>query len=434
MRLDKKKVTVTLVLTVGLTYTSVMPSITYAKTSLDKVKDQESSTQSLKAKLSVQQEKVQNDLKAINKRQLSLTGKISQGQSDINQANDQIDALKSDIGVIQKRIDARKTILDQRLVSIYKNGGTADYLEVLMGSKSFGDFVNRVKALHMITSQDQKILTDQQNDKEAVSKKKKTIETKQASNVAKLEELKNTLSQVEQLQVQKKIAAGALSTKQSSLSKKLTALSNAEASLNAKQVSADVTPASYSASSNDNSSTTGAASDNNSNSSSNSTQGSSSGSNSNNGSSTSSAPASQPAPSAKPAGLSASVASGGISGILNYGNRFIGNSTYVFGASNPAGHQFDCSGFVHAAFAANGIGVGRTTDALVSEGSPVSISQAKPGDLVFFDTYKTNGHVAIYLGGGRFIGSQSGTGVAIVSMSNPYWKSHFRGVVRRILN
>ncbi|MFT8317910.1 MAG: NlpC/P60 family protein [Sporolactobacillus sp.] len=433
MRLDKKKVTVTLALTVGLTYTSVMPSITYAKTSLDKVKDQESSTQSLKAKLNAQQEKVQNDLKAINKRQLSLTGKISQSQSDINQANDQIDALKSDIGVIQKRIDARKTILDQRLVSIYKNGGTADYLEVLMGSKSFGDFVNRVKALHMITSQDQKILTDQQNDKAAVSQKKKTIETKQASNVAKLEELKNTLSQVEELQVQKKIAAGALSTKQSSLSKKLTALSNAEASLNAKQVSADVTPASYSASSDGNSST-GAASDNNSNNSNNSNNGSSSSSNSNHDKSASSAPASQPAPSAQPAGLSSSVASGGISGIINYGNRFIGNSTYVFGASNPAGHQFDCSGFVHAAFAANGIGVGRTTDALVSQGSPVSISQAKPGDLVFFDTYKTNGHVGIYLGGGRFIGSQSSTGVAVVSMSNPYWQSHFSGVVRRILN
>jgi cell wall-associated NlpC family hydrolase len=106
----------------------------------------------------------------------------------------------------------------------------------------------------------------------------------------------------------------------------------------------------------------------------------------------------------------------------------------VFGASNPATGQFDCSGFVHAAFAANGIGVGRSTDALVSQGRPVSYASAQPGDLVFFDTYKTNGHVGIYLGGGRFIGSQSSTGVAVVSMSNSYWSSHFRGVVRRILN
>jgi cell wall-associated NlpC family hydrolase len=106
----------------------------------------------------------------------------------------------------------------------------------------------------------------------------------------------------------------------------------------------------------------------------------------------------------------------------------------VFGASNPSTGQFDCSGFVHAAFAANGIGVGRSTDALVSQGSAVSFGSAQPGDLVFFDTYKTNGHVGIYLGGGRFIGSQSSTGVAVVSMDNPYWKSHFRGVVRRILN
>ena len=57
----------------------------------------------------------------------------------------------------------------------------------------------------------------------------------------------------------------------------------------------------------------------------------------------------------------------------------------------------------------------------------------RPGDLVFFDTYKKDGHVGIYLGNGNFIGSQSSTGVAIASMTSGYWKQHFSGHVRRVI-
>jgi hypothetical protein len=56
----------------------------------------------------------------------------------------------------------------------------------------------------------------------------------------------------------------------------------------------------------------------------------------------------------------------------------------------------------------------------------------QPGDIVFFDTYKKNGHVGIYVGNGKFIGSQSKTGVAIADMSSGYFKKKFNGVVRRV--
>ncbi len=50
----------------------------------------------------------------------------------------------------------------------------------------------------------------------------------------------------------------------------------------------------------------------------------------------------------------------------------------------------------------------------------------RPGDMVFFNTYKTDGHVGIYLGGGKFIGSQSSTGVAVANMSSGYWADTFQ--------
>lgn len=54
------------------------------------------------------------------------------------------------------------------------------------------------------------------------------------------------------------------------------------------------------------------------------------------------------------------------------------------------------------------------------------------GDMVFFDTYKKDGHVGIYIGNGKFIGAQSSTGVAEVDMTKGYWKDKFSGHVRRV--
>lgn len=403
MKMSKKNVTVTLALTVGLTYVSTVPQAAYAETSLKTIQDQKAAQQSLSKQVSGQQKALQAELDRMNQQQLDITGRISKVQEQINTTNDQILSLKNETKVIQKRIDNRKQLLNNRLVSMYKNGGSINIIDFLLGSKSFGDFIDRANVLNMIMVQDRKIINDQQNDRNAVQQKKQSAAKKQAENVAKLQELRKNLTDVATLQAQKKITASALDNRQANISKTLRTLSGAAVSQQNAQSSPAAGLAAQAGSSTGKSSSSGG-----------------------NGNISSG--------SASSFNLSASVSSGGIAGILNYGNRFIGRSTYVWGAENPSSGQFDCSGFVQAAFAANGIRIGRTTWEQVKEGTPVSYSEAKPGDIVFFDTDGTNGHDGIYLGGGRFIGSQDSTGVAIVSMNNPYWKSHFSGVVRRILN
>ncbi len=131
-----------------------------------------------------------------------------------------------------------------------------------------------------------------------------------------------------------------------------------------------------------------------------------------------------------------SIESEYISTVINAGNKYIGNSVYVFGggrnANDIAKGRFDCSAFVHWAFAQAGLEIGSNTDAIKKEGRQISPQEMQPGDLVFFDTYKKDGHVGIYIGNGKFIGSQSSTGVAIVEMTNSYWKNAFKGHVIRI--
>jgi peptidoglycan hydrolase CwlO-like protein len=121
--------------------------------------------------------------------------------------------------------------------------------------------------------------------------------------------------------------------------------------------------------------------------------------------------------------------------ILSFSQKYIGHSVYVFGggrtASDIQNGRFDCSGFVHWALSQIGINVGTNTDSIKNSGTKVPASSLQPGDLVFFDTYKQDGHVGIYIGNGQFIGSQSTTGVAIADMTSGYWKAKFNGRVIR---
>ena len=81
---------------------------------------------------------------------------------------------------------------------------------------------------------------------------------------------------------------------------------------------------------------------------------------------------------------------------------------YVWGGSSPS-TSFDCSGFVSWVInhCGNGWNVGRqTANGLMGKCDIIPKSEAKPGDLIFFQkTYNTSGasHVGIYVGNGMMI-------------------------------
>ncbi|WP_303166594.1 NlpC/P60 family protein [Phascolarctobacterium sp.] len=102
---------------------------------------------------------------------------------------------------------------------------------------------------------------------------------------------------------------------------------------------------------------------------------------------------------------------------------------YVFGGTSPYG--FDCSGFTQYAFARAGISLPRMADSQFYAGRKISMSQLRPGDLIFFTTYEPGAsHVGIYVGNGNFIHAGTSTGVTVSSAFTGYWGARYYGACR----
>jgi cell wall-associated NlpC family hydrolase len=108
-----------------------------------------------------------------------------------------------------------------------------------------------------------------------------------------------------------------------------------------------------------------------------------------------------------------------LSSLLFYG------TPYRFGGSSS--HALDCSGFVQKVFKANGIELPRDSRAQAKYGYKVSLSELKPGDLLFFKTYKRDvSHVGIYIGDGKMVHAATRGGqVMVSSIHEPYYRQRF---------
>lgn len=101
---------------------------------------------------------------------------------------------------------------------------------------------------------------------------------------------------------------------------------------------------------------------------------------------------------------------------------------YVWGGSSPS-TSFDCSGFVCWVYTKSGVAnIPRTTaQGIYNQCTPVSASEARPGDIIFFTgTYDSGSpvsHVGIYVGNGMML--HCGSPIQYTSIQSPYWREHF---------
>jgi cell wall-associated NlpC family hydrolase len=106
--------------------------------------------------------------------------------------------------------------------------------------------------------------------------------------------------------------------------------------------------------------------------------------------------------------------------IVDTALRYLGIS-YKWGGYSTNG--IDCSGFVKAVFASNGIALPRTAHEQARVGTSVGWAELRPGDRLYFACHSASvDHCGIYIGNGYFIHSSVGhNGVAV----DPITKTKF---------
>ncbi|MFS8650930.1 MAG: NlpC/P60 family protein [Caldibacillus sp.] len=325
---------------------------------------------------------------------------LNETEKNIESTENEIQQLNKEKEEIEERMAKREEIIKKRMATMQKMGGTLGYLDVILGATDFEDFISRVSSLATIAKADQTLLEEQKADAEVVQEKVTAAETK----LAELNDMKAELQEIEAVIAAQKAETEKIKEQLKDKEGRLLAEKEArereerarrmQAQLQSRVAQSQVAGAQV-------------------------TQSQVAGASSKQNSHTYSKPS-----------VSGSKA---VQIVTSVGYPFIGKSVYVFGAADPVNGRFDCSGFVQWAFAQAGIAVGRSTSSLASTGTKISKSDLRPGDLVFFNTYKRNGHVGIYIGGGKFIGSQSSTGVAIANMNDSYWGPRF-SQARRVIN
>lgn len=148
--------------------------------------------------LQTQQKSLSAEIKKLDLAVEETSGKIRSLSADIQQTEQAVETLKREIAEVQARIEKRNEILKERVRSLQESGGVISYLEVLLGSQSFSDFIDRISAVTTIFEADKQIIREQQADKALKEKKEKELTDKLSrlqADLKELEQLKQTLNE-----------------------------------------------------------------------------------------------------------------------------------------------------------------------------------------------------------------------------------------------
>lgn len=289
-----------------------------------------------------------------------VMSKISDNKKQITITEKNIALAEKDLAKAQDDIKSEKDLFGQRMRAMYINGSEG-YIDIILSSKGFSDFISNVEAVAKVIEYDRKVIYDLNLKQDELNKKKEALNIQNSKLLAlkldnenKLTQLNSNKAEQNKLIVQAKAIEKLYSSK----------VSASQAALNEtmRQITAI----------------------------------------------RSSVPKYTPSRGSIPISNNAVIA---------YASNFLG-TPYLWGGTTPAG--FDCSGFTQYVYRHFGVTIGRTTYDQINDGYAVSRDALEPGDLIFFGSSGNPTHVGIYVGNDMYINAPHTGDVVKIASINRY--------------
>lgn len=337
----------------------------------------------------------------------AVTAKIESKEKEMNKLVEEMEKTNKELTQLQEEIEQLNQIIEEREAQLEKQaravqvtGDSGSVVSFLMDSESLSDIIGRIDVVNTMVTANQDLIQQQIDDKELVIEKEKETLSKQEEQTLRAAKMESQKSALEEEQANQERLVASIAAERAEVAEEKDAFLAEQKAAEARiqEIQSARTAASQTS--------TITVEDESEEAAVTTSSSSSKSSESSNAS----------VPTATNGGSITSIA-------YNYTGV-----PYSYGGGSPAG--FDCSGFVQYVFRQAGRSITRTAAGQYSSTTRISQSQAQPGDLIFFNQSGSIDHVGIYLGGGRFIGAQTSTGVAVASFTSGYWSRYVAGFGR----
>ena len=194
-----------------VTTTALADDLSDAKEKSESIQSQIKSDKEKVEELNKNREVLLSDMDALDKELDTVYGQINELNSQISQSNKKIEELETREVELQNALESDKEVMGKRYRALYKSNGVG-YLELLIESDSFGDFLQRLDTVVVMANHNNDVIAEygklqqeltanikESNDEKAIlEESKKTLDVNLADIENKKAAKKDLMRQAEE--------------------------------------------------------------------------------------------------------------------------------------------------------------------------------------------------------------------------------------------